>query len=582
MRNLQKSIIVIILLTIIFGCELGSPSNRNDESGLEAPDFPPQTDQPTTADQTLPSFQTTPLPEGISIPRPVNPISSDNVNKIREIARWGKGTISNVKWSRSGEILAVTTSIGVYFFESNNFTQVDYFDPGHSVQDIDFSYDDSQIAVSLGYDSIQIMSYPSNNQLGIANGYNAEFVPDGQLYFMSENGFLSSIELENGELTNIKEISYDLSFNPAYYPEKNLIAFGLRDGSIKILNTNNGQEIHTLKLHEEAIWSLEFSPDGDIIASGSQDGRIVLWDVQSGYAIHAFVVPGFSDVTSLSFSPDGGILASGIRSLPGFVKLWDVKNKKELRTIDKFVCFWPGVAFSPNNEILATWCENQQEVILWDINNGIRVNSLSGFSKNRLGLEFADDDNRIIFGEEEKVIIYDYLRNRELFSLTSELRLGQVCSIKYYGESDLEVDYGKTGKITWDLSNQIIIDSIDQTGISRCDTDINGSVFINRNDGTQYEIRGNSIRWTDSNGNTHIFEHDSEVQAIEFLRGYGKILAVGQENGLISLWNLDTKEKILDLEGHHNKVNDLVISNDGKLLASASDDGTVRLWGILP
>jgi WD40 repeat protein len=51
-------------------------------------------------------------------------------------------------------------------------------------------------------------------------------------------------------------------------------------------------------------------------------------------------------------------------------------------------------------------------------------------------------------------------------------------------------------------------------------------------------------------------------------------------NGAIDLWDLAAKRVRATLKGHEHWVNDLAFSPDGKLLASASWDGTAKLWKV--
>src|SRR5207244_2841901 len=59
-----------------------------------------------------------------------------------------------------------------------------------------------------------------------------------------------------------------------------------------------------------------------------------------------------------------------------------------------------------------------------------------------------------------------------------------------------------------------------------------------------------------------------------------KTLFIGEGNGLISVWEVDSRRKIMDLKGHQDMINQLVLSSDEKFLASASQDKSVRVWDL--
>jgi len=71
--------------------------------------------------------------------------------------------------------------------------------------------------------------------------------------------------------------------------------------------------------------------------------------------------------------------------------------------------------------------------------------------------------------------------------------------------------------------------------------------------------------------------HANSVNGISF-NPDGTMLASASDDNTVKLWNAATGKELKTLTGHTNSVNGVSFSPDGRVLASASDDNTVRLW----
>ena len=60
----------------------------------------------------------------------------------------------------------------------------------------------------------------------------------------------------------------------------------------------------------------------------------------------------------------------------------------------------------------------------------------------------------------------------------------------------------------------------------------------------------------------------------------GRLLASGSEDGTVKLWDVQARTLLQTLEGHADPVWSVAFSPDGRLLASGSGDRTVKLWDV--
>lgn len=341
----------------------------------------------------------------------------------------------------------------------------------------------------------------------------------------------------------------------AFSPDGRLLASTInRNSAVKLWDVVSGQEQKTLFAPVDFISSVTFSPDGKILASAGQyeDRTVKLWDVSTGQVLQS--LPHASATLTVEFSPDGKTLASG-GSKEGNIKLWDVVTGRKLKTLSGYSDWITYVASSLDGKTVAS--AGSRVIRLWDLADGQPPKSLQGHTSDITAMEFSSDSKLLASGSRDRTVkVWDVRSGKELSSFA--------------------------GDNTWGFAIFLTFSTDGKTLISGF---IGEPVTFFAPDGKSWTSTtlGGTLRLWDLAAGKEAKSYDGfDVIALSSDRN---VLAStskdfqGRADGSLKLLNISTGEQKL-LSGHTNRVYVARFSPDGKALASASDDQTIRLWNV--
>ena len=293
---------------------------------------------------------------------------------------------------------------------------------------------------------------------------------------------------------------------------------------------------------------------------------------------NAGVLGSVNSIAINSISPNdgglGGILASGHDDKT--IRLWDLKTKKVLCTFTGHSQAVRSVTFSPDQKILAT-ASDDKTIKLWNINTLQEICTLFGHTSAVKSVAFSSDGQLLASGSWDKTVkIWDAKTGKEICTLS-----GHQLQVSAVAFSPIPVPSPRP------LSPQ-----------SENPEFPRGETFAPRSSGDKRRIVASAsfdrtIRlWEipaafESMGefqtrlhytfSSILTDHTWAVLTVAFSPD-GKILATGSDDNTIKLWEVDTGQLICTLLGHSWSVVAVTFSTDGETLISGSRDKTVKLW----
>ncbi len=348
--------------------------------------------------------------------------------------------------------------------------------------------------------------------------------------------------------------------------QRTLAEVAFSPGTRLLLSAETTDDAHTAEVPGAAI-----SADNRYLASGSLDATVKIWEANTGNLLHTLTGHN-GDVEFVAFSPDGQYLVSAATDFQAI--LWDVATGAELRRFSGHTDPVRAALFTPDGTQLIT-AASDTFLILWDIASGQEIRRFVGHEQAVESAALSPDGTLLLSGARDgKLYLWDVASGQRLREFVGQ-GSSTIYDVAFSPDGTRAVSGAGDGALLgWD-----VLTGLQQArfvGSSRADV---RAVAFAPDEARLYSATSDGIIhvWDTTTAleiNRLVGHHDA-VQGLDISRD-GRWLLSGGNDATLRLWNIGIPGAAAELQPHTGRVSGLVYSADGNMLFSVSADGTLR------
>ncbi len=491
---------------------------------------------------------------------------------------------------------------------------------------IDFSPDgDTMVSVGqdgavFAWDVVDLTAGGSPTLLGRSSDvfWDVDVSPDGSTVATAgEDGIVQLWDIAgSGPLGDPLLDSERDALSVQFSPDGSILLSGNGRGELTGWNLTSMQPLfEAFNAHASDLWEIVFAPEGDLVATASSDGRVRVWDLSGNQVAEPFAGGGL-DLRGVQFLGNGTLVAAGDQT--GNVRVWDLtedravlatemghggqviastvtRDRSTLVTLglDHNAIPWVGatgqtallgdhedgvfgLAVSSGGDLLAT-SDGTGAVRVFSTETGeLVVGPIEAHDTPIWALAFAADGSILLAGDADGDLVVLDPTTGEVTVAARPGHDGAVRSIISDGERVLSgADDGIVKTWTLDLEPDGEMPDSHRGGVTDMALSSRGTLAVSDRSGIVHF-------WDPASGSEAadpLFADDNTIWGVAWSPDGGR-LATASDDWTAFVWDMSTREKVANLTTLPEGGTAVGFLDEGKILATTSRDGSVRLFDV--